>query len=146
MISGSGSVGQTLDTDIAEGDGISVARKPEETGFAILTGVRTATHKLRDFCHIRIEDKVAVQLDPDGAAVDGDFLEVPRSGRSQKATFCGGHAVDRTVVLTWVQFGVVGMFRIENLQFAHGVVGRVTLAIRANGEAVVARRSSWSRA
>src|SRR5437870_4808381 len=48
------------------------------------------------------------------------------------------HAIDRSVVLAWIQLGVHGMRVVQHLHFAHAGIGGVTLARIADGQAVVA--------
>ena len=86
--------GQSFDGDISEGDGISVAGEAEESGAAIFTGVWSVAHIFGDFGDVSGEDDVAVKFDANVGAVDGDFLEVPCSGRTEEAAFGGGDTVD----------------------------------------------------
>ena len=109
----------------------------KEAGAAIFSGVRSVAHIFGDFGDISSEDEVAIEFDANVGAIDGDFLEVPCASGSEEAAFGCGDAIDGAVVLAGVKFGVVGVFGVEDLEFAHGVVGGVAFTIGADSESIV---------
>ena len=82
----------------------------EEAGCPLLAWMRRVRHVFRHGGKIAVENHVAVQLNLYFAAVDSDFLKVPRFGWALETPSGRNHAVGRTVILARIQFGVVRVF------------------------------------
>src|SRR5437870_2247141 len=76
---------QRLDLDVPKRHRIVVPREAEMSARAILAGMRLVLHQLGHLADVGVDDPAAVQLDDDGRAADGDFHEVPLTGRAQVA-------------------------------------------------------------